>query len=56
MKPGPSVLRLAALFVVCLLLQAQTKPAGDVIVMTSGTFTAAHLVLASDFERSTSSR
>lgn len=39
--------------VVCLLLPAQAKPAGDIIVMTSGTFTAAHLELAKDFERST---
>ena len=39
--------------VVCLLLPAQAKPAGDIIVMTSGTFTAAHLELAADFERST---
>jgi molybdate transport system substrate-binding protein len=36
---------------VCLLLQAQTKPA-EIVVMTSGTFTAAHLELAPDFERS----
>ena len=49
----PHLSRLAALFVVCLLFQAQTKYAGDLIVMTSGTFTAAHLALAPDFERST---
>ena len=41
------------ILVVCLLVQGQTKPAGDIIVMTSGTFTAAHLELAADFERST---
>ena len=49
----PHVSRLATLFVVCLLLQAQTKHAGEVIVMTSGAYTAAHLALAPDFERST---
>jgi molybdate transport system substrate-binding protein len=53
MKPTRRVWRLAALFVVCLLSQAQAKPAGDVIVMTSGTFTAAHLELVPDFERTT---
>ena len=45
--------RYFGILVVCLLLQAQAKPAGDIIVMTSGTFTAAHLELAADFERST---
>jgi molybdate transport system substrate-binding protein len=44
--------RLAPLIVAWLLLQAQTKPVGEVIVMTSGTYTAAHLELAPDFERS----
>jgi hypothetical protein len=39
------------LFVVCLLLQAQTR-VQDLVVMTSGTFTAAHLELAPEFERS----
>jgi molybdate transport system substrate-binding protein len=43
--------RLGALFVACLLLQAQTKPL-ELVVLTSGTFTAAHLELAVDFERS----
>jgi molybdate transport system substrate-binding protein len=43
--------RLGALFVACLLLQAQTKPL-ELVVMTSGTFTAAHLELAVEFERS----
>jgi molybdate transport system substrate-binding protein len=38
--------------VACLLLQAQTRVA-EIVVMTSGTFTAAHLELADDFERST---
>jgi len=38
-------------FVVCLLLQAQTQ-VREVVVMTSGTFTAAHLELAPEFERS----
>ena len=50
--PRPSRSRQAALLVVCLLLQAQATPA-DLVVMTSGTFTAAHLELAVDFERST---
>ena len=36
---------------VCLLVQAQTQPA-ELVVMTSGTFTAAHLELAPEFERS----
>ena len=44
--------RQVALLVVCLLLQAQATPA-DLVVMTSGTFTAAHLELAVDFQRST---
>jgi molybdate transport system substrate-binding protein len=48
----PFVWRRAALIVACLLLQAQTRPA-EIVVMTSGTFTAAHLELAVDFERST---
>jgi molybdate transport system substrate-binding protein len=39
--------------VACLALQAQTTPAGEVIVMTSGAYTAAHLELAAAFERST---
>ena len=38
-------------FVVCLLLQAQAQ-VQEVVVMTSGTFTAAHLELAPEFERS----
>jgi molybdate transport system substrate-binding protein len=36
----------------CLLLQAQARSTGEIVVMTSGTFTAAHLELAGDFERS----
>jgi molybdate transport system substrate-binding protein len=44
--------RTIVLLVVCLLLQAQTRPA-ELVVMTSGTFTAAHLELAPGFERST---
>jgi molybdate transport system substrate-binding protein len=51
--------RSVVLFVVCLLLQAQTQPVapkplgeGGLVVMTSGTFTAAHLELAPEFERS----
>ncbi len=40
---------------VCLLLQAQTKPA-EIVVMTSGTFTAAHLELAPDFERAATAK
>jgi molybdate transport system substrate-binding protein len=38
------------LLVLCLLLQAQARPT-EIIVMTSGTFTAAHLELAPEFER-----
>jgi molybdate transport system substrate-binding protein len=38
--------------VLCLLLQAQTRPV-EIVVLTSGTFTAAHLELAGEFERST---
>jgi molybdate transport system substrate-binding protein len=54
------------LFVVCLLLQAQTRPVpprassvggvAEIVVMTSGTFTAAHLELAGVFERSTTTK
>ena len=44
------------LLVVCLLVQAQTRPVqpkrAELVVMTSGTFTAAHLELAREFERS----
>jgi molybdate transport system substrate-binding protein len=47
--------RFIALLVACLLLQAQTRPA-EIVVMTSGTFTAAHLELAVDFERSTAAK
>ena len=43
--------RSIVLLVVCLLLQAQARPQ-PVVVMTSGTFTAAHLELAPEFERS----
>jgi len=43
--------RSIVLFVVCLLLQAQAQ-VQEVVVMTSGTFTAAHLELAPEFERS----
>ena len=46
-----SYFRYVVLFVVCLLVQAQTQPA-ELVVMTSGTFTAAHLELAPEFERS----
>jgi molybdate transport system substrate-binding protein len=52
--------------VVCLLLQAQTRPVppkppgesgvAEIVVMTSGTFTAAHLELANEFERSTKTK
>ena len=41
-----------ALIVVCLLVQAQTR-VQELVVMTSGTFTAAHLELAPEFARST---
>src|SRR5687768_14726283 len=50
MRPGRLTPR-AAILVVCVLLQAQTRPA-EIVVMTSGTFTAAHLELAPAFERS----
>jgi molybdate transport system substrate-binding protein len=49
--PFTRVSRSIALFVVCLLPQAQTQLA-ELVVMTSGTFTAAHLELAPQFERS----
>ena len=39
------------LLLLCLLLQAQARPT-EIIVMTSGTFTAAHLELAPEYERS----
>ena len=45
------VSRSLVLLVVCLLVQAQTRVA-EIVVMTSGTFTAAHLELAPAFERS----
>jgi molybdate transport system substrate-binding protein len=67
-----SYFRSVVLFVACLLLQAQTqsvarqaqtqsvapKPLaeGGLVVMTSGTFTAAHLELAPAFERSAMTR
>ena len=51
-----SYFRSVVLFLVCLLVQAQTRivPAklAELVVMTSGTFTAAHLELAPEFERS----
>ena len=47
--------RTIALFLACLLLQAQTRVA-EIVVMTSGTFTAAHLELAGEFERSTKTK
>src|SRR5262245_4878954 len=44
------------LLVVCLLVQAQTRRVqpqlAELVVMTSGTLTAAHLELAPEFERS----
>ena len=55
MKQRPQLARSIALIVVCLLLQAQTRVA-ELVVMTSGTFTAAHLELAGDFERSTKTK
>jgi molybdate transport system substrate-binding protein len=45
--------RHVGVLVACLLLQAQAPSTDQIIVMTSGTFTAAHLELAPDFERST---
>ena len=45
--------RHVGVLVACLLLQAQAPSTDEIIVMTSGTFTAAHLELAPDFERST---
>ncbi len=60
MSQAVRISQFVALLVVCLLLQAQappvtSKPVGDggLVVMTSGTFTAAHLELAPEFERST---
>jgi molybdate transport system substrate-binding protein len=50
-----STLRTSFVLLVCLLLQAQTRPA-EIVVMTSGTFTAAHLELAPDFERSATAK
>jgi molybdate transport system substrate-binding protein len=50
------LLRLIALLVASLFVQAQTRSADEVIVMTSGAFTAAHLELAPSFERSASRR
>jgi len=50
MRPGRLTPR-AAIVIVCVLLQAQTRPA-EIVVMTSGTFTAAHLEVAPQFERS----
>jgi molybdate transport system substrate-binding protein len=47
-----SVSRSIVLLLVCLLVQAQTRPT-ELVVMTSGTFTAAHLELAPEFQRST---
>ena len=44
--------RSIVLIVVCLLVQAQTR-VQELVVMTSGTFTAAHLELAPEFARST---
>lgn len=62
MRRRGRLLRPAIIPVVCLLLQAQTQPvppkplagsgAAQLVVMTSGTFTAAHLELAPAFERS----
>ena len=50
----PTVQKSLILFV-CLLLQAQTTPT-EIVVMTSGTFTAAHLELAPDFERTATAK
>jgi molybdate transport system substrate-binding protein len=47
--------RKSFVLLVCLLLQAQTRPV-EIVVMTSGTFTAAHLELAPDFERSATAK
>lgn len=46
----------AALLIVVLLLQATAAYADDVVVMTSGAFTAAYLELAGDFERASKHR
>jgi molybdate transport system substrate-binding protein len=66
MKHSSRLARSIALILACLLLQAQTtlvppKPLGDggpaeIVVMTSGTFTAAHLELATAFERSSQTK
>jgi molybdate transport system substrate-binding protein len=50
--PRPRVQRLFALVAAFLFLQGQTRPT-ELVVLTSGTFTAAHLELAPGFERST---
>jgi molybdate transport system substrate-binding protein len=55
MKRRPRIARLVALFVACLLPQAQTRPV-ELVVMTSGTFTAAHLELAGEFERASKAK
>lgn len=55
MKQIPRLARSIALIVACLLVQAQTRLA-EIVVMTSGTFTAAHLELAVDFERSSKTK
>jgi molybdate transport system substrate-binding protein len=47
--------RSIVLFVACLLVQAQARPT-EIVVMTSGTFTAAHLELAPGFERAAKTR
>ena len=47
--------RASALCLVVCLLQAQARPV-EIVVMTSGTFTAAHLELAPGFERSSKTK
>lgn len=52
---APKLIAHIVVVVVCLLLQAQARPL-EIVVMTSGTFTAAHLELAGDFQRSTKTK
>lgn len=55
MRPRLSAAR-TALLIVVLLLQARAAHADDVVVMTSGAFTAAYLELAGGFERASKHR
>jgi molybdate transport system substrate-binding protein len=52
MAVRPFVRHRASLLLLCLLVQAQTRADDTLIVMTSGAFTAPHLELAPEYERS----